>query len=297
MSFTEEYEICNLALHKAGHNVRITKEEFTNPPEGNVAALSCSALYEVERDMMLARIAWNFAVRRIEYDIENYQDTITAITAAKPPVVTGTDISDAGILDDLAVYISDTDITEYDGQVFVAKNVNDGAETFELYMRDGATPFDGSSLSAATEGYVRLADVLTEYQYIFKLPDNCLRVFQMPESSYYIDEEGDTQADLSEAERYTVENGYLFTDEEDPKIKYIEKITDVSKFPSHFILCLATKMAAELAVAVAEKPDKKLKLLEELEKVVMPDAKWIYAVEKRTKTQTRNFVRSWRKRY
>ena len=276
-AITSDVDICNLALHKIGH------DSIDALTDENDAARHCNALYAVERDMMLAAHPWSFALRRIEYDIEDYQDTITATTAADPVVVTGTDISDAEIENNLGVYIWDTGISDLDGNVFVAMNVDDGAETFELYKRDGTTSVDGSDYGTASAGYVRLADILSEYTYVYKLPSTCLRVYKTIDADY----------------EFAVENGYLFVDNDNPQIKYIEKVTEVSSYPTIFIMALATKLAAELCEALAGKSDRKLRFLTELEKVVLPRAQRLNAIEQRPKTKGRKTdpdeLTSWQK--
>ena len=148
MALSVSVDVCNMALaHLLEKPITATDLE---KPGTNTLAYLLKVFYETARDAMLERLQPNWALSRIEYDIDNIQDTITAITAAEPPVVTGTDISDAGILEGLGVYLWDCDEDDYNGQTFYAKNVNDTAQTFELYYPDGSTPYDGSALNAAT---------------------------------------------------------------------------------------------------------------------------------------------------
>jgi len=281
MAIEGDVDICNLALHKVG-NLSITAAELADP--GNEpAAYHCASLYEPERDMMLAAHPWNFALKRVEYNIDDLKDTITASTAASPVVITGTDISVANILEGLGVYIWDTGIDDLDGDIYVATNVVDASQTLELYKRDRITKVDGSAYGVATSGYIRLAPLLSEYDYMFKLPDNCLRVFKLMPANY----------------NFTVEQGYLLTDDDEPHVKYIEKVTDVSKYPAPFVMALATKMAAELWSALAGKPKEKARTLEYLEKVVLPRAQRLNAIEKLDKTKGRksdlNELTAWQK--
>lgn len=70
-----------------------------------------------------------------------------------------------------------------------------------------------------------------DYDYSYALPADCLRVIELEE-----DEEG---------ERFKVVGGNLYTDVSSPKIKYIQQITDTSKFPPYFVTALAARLAAE----------------------------------------------------
>lgn len=105
----------------------------------------------------------------------------------------------------------------------------------------------GAPLAAAPE---------FEYDYQYTLPADCLRVFEMYEST----------------ENWTVENGVFLCNrnsaDDDIYIRYIAKITDVSKYHPAFVKCLATALAAELAVKLKDDAKLRLSLLQELEMYV-----------------------------
>lgn len=261
MAITENYQICNLALAKIGHTAFITAALLTTPGT-NLAAKICNAIFEAERDLLMEMYPWRFTLKRLYYDIDNFQDTITATTAASPVVVTGTDISDANIADDMGVYIWDTGIDDLDSEIFMVKNLNDTLQTFELYYTDGVTPYDGSSISTASAGYFRLSP-LTEYGYAYKLPTDCMRVYRV----------------LGDYMRWEREGDYIFADDSLLSMEYIANVTTVSDFPQVFIDCLATKLAAELAGAIADKPALKIAQLRIFEEIALPRAFRIGAIE------------------
>lgn len=251
MAFSTDVEICNLALNQIGEP-SITAAQLA-APGNNKAALACSALFEPTRDTVL-EYPWNFAMQRIEYDVDDFTDTITATTAANPIVVTGTDISAANIVDDIGVYIWDTGINDINGEVFIAKNTS--GETFELYKRDNATSYNGTSLGTTTSGYVRIAP-LNEYAYMFKLPTDLLRIWKV---------KGD------DASKYEREGDYILTDDDNIGFQYIKHVTTVANFHPSFIFALSTLLASRLALRIADKPELSKALYTEYLGVTLPNA-------------------------
>jgi len=256
MGLTTDVEICNLALAKMGH-----KAAITTLTQANDAARQCNRLFEPERDLMMQGHPWNFAMKRVEYDEDDYDDIITATTAANPVVVTGTDISAANIVEGMGVYLWDTGLDDLDNEIFVATNVNDTAQTYELYKIDRATTVNGTAFGTATVGYARICP-LYGYTYLFKLPTDCLQVHKVDGKDY----------------KFEQESGFLLTDNDVPQVKYIALITNVSKYPKAFINCLSTKLAAELSVALG-KGDRKQSLLKQLYVIDIPQAYRLNAIE------------------
>ena len=290
MALSASVDICNMALaHLLEKPITATDLE---KPGTNTLAYLLNIFYETARDIMLERLRPNWALNRIEYDIDNIQDTITAITAASPPVVTGTDISDAGILEGLGVLIWDCDEDDYHGKVFYAKNVDDTAQTLELYYPDGSTPYDGSSNSAATEGYIRLAPLLEEYSHMYLLPTALLSVIHVITEAYELDDDNELKSVIPQLTNfYSVEKGYLYIDSENPKIRYVEQITDVSKYDAFFNMCVSVYLAS----LVTNDAGKKARMEKKLEELIFPQAEYTNAVTKRPKTHKHNYLSRWRK--
>lgn len=82
-----------------------------------------------------------------------------------------------------------------------------------------------------------------EYLYQYQLPPDCLRVYELY----------NTTAD------YVIEGDKLLTNDEEVNLKYIADIEDTNLFNPNFIDSLSLKMAAELAIALAN--DAKLQQL------------------------------------
>jgi len=112
------------------------------------------------------------------------------------------------------------------------------------------------ALTRYTMGTPLTADPEFEYNYQYTLPADCLRVYEMYDSD----------------EEWTVERGVLLSNrnsaDDDIYIRYIAKITDVSKYHPAFVKCLATALAAELAVKLKDDAKLRLSYLQELETYV-----------------------------
>ena len=109
------------------------------------------------------------------------------------------------------------------------------------------------ALTRYSMGTPLTADPEFEYDYQYTLPADCLRVYDMYDSD----------------EEWTVEKGVLLSNRSDDiYIRYIAKITDVSKYHPAFVKCMATALAAELAVKLKDDAKLRLSLLQELEMYV-----------------------------
>ena len=74
-----------------------------------------------------------------------------------------------------------------------------------------------------------------DYDYMYVLPTDCLRVLRMEDKSV----------------EFKIEGGYLLTDETPAEILYIAKITDASMYNPRFYAALAARLASELAFPLA----------------------------------------------
>lgn len=100
--------------------------------------------------------------------------------------------------------------------------------------------------------------------YSYTLPTDCLRVWE-----FY----------GSDAE-WLVESGQFLTDEsEEIYIRYIRKVTETAYFNPAFCNILATILGAELAAKLADDTKKRALLLEEANKVLIPAAYHLNAIE------------------
>jgi len=86
-----------------------------------------------------------------------------------------------------------------------------------------------------------------DYDYSYALPADCLRVITLEDESDEFKQVGNN----------------LFTDTEDPKIKYIKKVTTTSEFSSPFVTAFAARLAAEAAYTLTTSKTLEEKKLEQ----------------------------------
>lgn len=126
-----------------------------------------TALKRVFWDAFLAELRthnWNFAIRRTS--ISAPYVTITAVTAAEPPVVTyiGTDPDNGD-----KVYIEDVlGMTELNGNYYRIANINKTSNTFELVDVDTLENIDGTAFTAYTSAGT--ATICPYYGFLRKYP-------------------------------------------------------------------------------------------------------------------------------
>ena len=110
----------------------------------------------------------------------------------------------------------------------------------------------------------------TTYEYMYQLPEDpeCLKVLKL------IDE-NNTEKERYESP-YIVEGRYLYTDLENAKVKYIGRITDVTKmdssFAEYFSMYLASKIAFRLTNDVQKEAMTKAWAEQALEEAISMDA-------------------------
>lgn len=94
-----------------------------------------------------------------------------------------------------------------------------------------------------------------QFGYQYEMPTNCLRLLFI--GDYYVG------ADLvdyrgSPVGEYEIEGRNILTDLGAPlNIKYIQRITDTSKYHPNFVMCLAAKLAYHLAEPLTQSNSKK----------------------------------------
>tara|TARA_S200002703_G_scaffold143085_2_gene135864 strand:- start:110 stop:703 length:594 start_codon:yes stop_codon:yes gene_type:complete len=75
-----------------------------------------------------------------------------------------------------------------------------------------------------------------EYSYQYALPSDCLRILQMEEKTM----------------TYVIEGRKLLTDEGTAKVIYLAAISDPNEFDAMFVEAFSARLAAELAITLAE---------------------------------------------
>ena len=103
-----------------------------------------------------------------------------------------------------------------------------------------------------------------QWDYSYTIPVDCLRVWQL----YSTDDD------------WQVEGNELLTNKDSEiYIRYIKKIETSGTFSMGFVNCLALKLAAELAAKISGDAKKRLSLIEELERIELPRAYKLNAIE------------------
>ena len=107
------------------------------------------------------------------------------------------------------------------------------------------------------------------YDYAYTLPPGCLRVWELVDDSLG-----------NSGELWEVEGNTLLTDrDENIYIRYISQVTQTGYFNPAFVNCLAIRLAAELAVKLAESKSMRAELLNELDRYALPAARRLNAME------------------
>ena len=119
-----------------------------------------------------------------------------------------------------------------------------------------------------------------EYGHRYILPDDCMRVLELFDSTA----------------KYTVEGNYIYTSENEIQVKYIKRVTDVTQFPPIFVDCMVKSMASRLSVRLREDEPMSDKFYELLETVVLPKAFKLDAIERNPKqTASQRQDTSWQR--
>lgn len=130
-----------------------------------------TAVKRVYWDCFLAELRahnWNFAIKRTALTAPTV--TVTAITAAEPPVVTytGTDPNNGD-----RVYFEDVaGMTEVNGNYYRITDINKSANTFELADVDTLEDIDGTAFTAYTSGGTGTICPYFGWNRKFAIPDN-----------------------------------------------------------------------------------------------------------------------------
>lgn len=89
------------------------------------------------------------------------------------------------------------------------------------------------------------------------------------------------------------EGDWILTNDEDEEIDlvYVKRITDVAKYPSHFVKVLWNRLAAELSIAiVSTNAPLKKEIQAELETIILPRAKGLDEREKYVEESNTDWV-------
>ena len=117
---------------------------------------------------------------------------------------------------------------------------------------------------------------------MFKLPSGILRIWKLDEDEEYTRE-------------FNVSSSYILLNSSEFVMEYIYLETSVTTYSEGFIRALSTKLAAELAVAISGKDDRKRDILAEYYNMVLPEAKRMEAIEINPSNRRSQNLSSWQK--
>lgn len=234
---TTQLGIYNRALQKIGGPI------LASTAGTDVYTLALAGAYTDIIEYELRAQNWNFAIRRTGLTAPSV--TITAITAAEPPVVTytGTDPANGD-----RVYIeSVAGMTEVNGNYYRIADINTGANTFELTDVDDGTDIDGTAFTAYTSGGTATICPYYGFNRKFALPSDCLKLIEI--ENFY-----GTMHNLGgfgSSSDFTVESGYILCNDSGPiRIRYITNDTTnyipVSTWDSMFKEMISCRLALEI---------------------------------------------------
>src|SRR5574343_600448 len=234
---TTQLDICNRAIQKSGGLA------LSNLNGTDIYTVAVNRAFTDVVETELRTHNWNFAIKRTTLSAPTI--TITAITAAEPPVVTytGTDPSNGE-----RIYIeSVAGMTEVNGNYYRIADVNTGANTLELTDEDDGTDVDGTAFTAYTSGGTGTICPPWGFSRKFALPSNCIRVVEIDGMSGVSHNFGS----LGSSSDFTIENGYILCNDSGPIfIRYITSDTTnyipVSSWDSLFKEAIVCKLAMEI---------------------------------------------------
>ena len=259
--------IYNLALVKMGITQFVTDPATDNTLDVN----TMNKVWESVLNEVLELGEWKCARKRVT--LERDKDLVEGATDEEPVVVTATAHTFQN--DDLVKFSDVVGMTELNGNTYMVKNKADN--TIELWDENGTEKLDGTGFTAWDSGGVIWRVPNYEYSYMFKLPEDCLKVLET------------TLGTLEWRE----ENNFLLTNAEDDEltIQYIYYLSDPTYFSPLLIDTLATRLAYMVCPALVKDYGPKRQVLDQefaalLRLARSEDAKWRQQPDKPSKLVT-----------
>jgi hypothetical protein len=240
-------DICNLAL---GH---LGEAPIADIDDDNTRARACLKHYDPTLEAVLRSHRWNFAQRRFataaQWQIfEDYEEGLNGEFVVIQPAhgySTGDSIRIKGISTNNGVWV----ITKL---------------TDDSYGLNGSvyssTQGSGSSVQVPAFGW----------GYRFTQPADCLRVLEVNDS-----EAGDNR------NPWIIEGDFILTDQEECRLVYLAKVTDVTKFDPLFVDAFALSLAIRLTESIRGATAKTEQLTAQYERITAPLARRVDSNEAR----------------
>lgn len=224
-----QISIINSALEKCGSPLIVTLTDDT------ARRISATTIFDEVRDKLLNKYPWNFAIKRKTLT-PPAEKTLTSITYSGT-TATATLVAH-GYATDMYITISGATPTNYNGTFPITAST----DTFTYTMDEAPTSNASGTIKAQlVPGF--------EYDNLFSLPSDCLRVLEM----------------FGISTPYVIEDRYIMSDEEEINIKYIKQVIDYTLYPSTAKVCLSLALAAEIAPKITGDKMDRIKFLQELE--------------------------------
>lgn len=244
-----DIDICNLALGKVSAAKIVALADKDD--------ISLTFLYAQARDELLQLHHWAFALKRTRVSaagLLNCSAKTITFNNLNPDTITdsGEGFVTAGFEagDKVTIEGSGSNNTSYGIKIVAAGTLT--LETHEEVIAE-TLENDTDLKLYATPAHI--------YSFKYARPSDCLDVIAVEEIT------------INDQPNWSIEGDYIVTDEIDSDdqitIEYIKQVTDTTKFSKLFIACLTLKLAAELAMPIAN--DKVLKdfLLKEFSNMLL----------------------------
>lgn len=241
-----EVDIANIALQRLGQPAIATMTESSRD------ATICNQLYDQNRDYCLMLADWDCITNR-QVLARAGKTAISGATAVDPVVVslaTHTFVSN-----ELVVVESVTGMTELNDNTYRIYTYTSG--TLTLYDTDGSS-VDGSGYTAWVSGGYVYRDPSANWNYVYDLPTDCLKVLTV------VDDSG------GEDDSYTwkKERSHLYCDVENAGVKYLKKETDPSLYESDLVEVMAARLAWFVSMRIHADKSLRNEIQSEMERAI-----------------------------
>ena len=253
-----ETDMVNLALGKLG------EYRITSMSDGTAAAEKASFLYESTRDALLRRHNWNFA--RMYTTILPAYVTPSAVAAGSDGSVQLTTTAAHGLSTGARVTVD----------LFTTAGVELTTGTFYVTVLDANnfTLNDTTWTAESTGGGGNTSNYTVappfKRAYILALPSDCLMVRTI---------NGWKNAGMARRSFDIVQGGQVYINTNQGNLVYTMRMTTISEYDSMFVQCLAQALAIDLSIPITGDKDVKAALIQEMEQVVLPAARYANAIE------------------
>jgi hypothetical protein len=239
-------DICNLAL---GH---LGEATIADIDDDNTRARACLKHYDTALEATLRSHRWNFAQARRVVDLP-WQAMTSVANSSGLVQVTKTD---HGLTTGDRVQVKDT--------VFANGSFPVTVTSSSVFTLTGSVWSSG-----VTAGSFVLAPAFG-WGYRFTQPTDCLRVLEVNDS-----EAGDNR------NPWIIEGDFILTDQEECRLVYLAKVTDVTKFDPLFVDAFALSLAIRLTESIRGATAKTEQLTAQYERITAPLARRVDSNEAR----------------